>query len=148
MTKTLTERLWVNVSYTGTGDKTARGQGRVGLQPVVYLNSSHIELSLGRSSQSYYNHKSLATAWVKMTPAQAHELAMALLYMTNGEIPCHGDGIKDGKHKTNLSFSVSFETDLCTVLSKGTDLKKEILEAVTAKLDTLDLPKLKETSNA
>jgi hypothetical protein len=89
-----------------------------------------------------YSHHSLSSAWAKLTPAQAHELAMAILYSIGAELPCQGEGVIDkGHHKINLSVSMNFEADMCTVLNKKDDLKKEILAKVSKRLDEIGIPK-------
>jgi CRISPR/Cas system CMR-associated protein Cmr1 (group 7 of RAMP superfamily) len=138
----LTNELRVITTASGIGNKCARGNGSVGIRKT---SDTQVELSIGRSrSAGYYNRKTLSSAWAHLSMTEAHELAMALLYLSNNPIPCEGEGVQLLKHKANMRVQIEFTTDLCSMLNKGADIKKEVLEVVAKKLDSLDITGEKE----
>ena len=137
----LTKRLYVHAHVTGIGNH-ARGQGNIGLEDA---GPDQIKVVVGRTSKAKYSNHSLTSAWAVLSKAKAHELGMALLYMSGGDqFPCKGDGFADGKHSINMEISLTFAADLCTMLSQGEDIKKEVLAHIKQKLDALPIPEKKE----
>lgn len=131
------ERIYVNIYSHGLGEKRAKGQGHIGIEKL----KDEIKLTIGRGGVVFYNNP-LVSAWVKLSKSQAHELAMGILYQAGIELPCNGEGVKQLSHKTNLSMSVSFEADLCSVLARPAEVKKDIMDKVSKDLDqTLELYK-------
>lgn len=139
----LTNKLYVYTYAHGVGGKKNSGQGNIGLEPS---NDEYVKITLGRTSKSTYSHHALTSAWATLSKAQAHELGMALLYLSNTkDLPCKGEGLTIGKHSVNMEVNLTFSTDLCTLLNKGEDVKKEVLALVKEKLDTVNIPVRKET---
>jgi hypothetical protein len=121
--------------------------GSIGAQRIKDGQSEFIEISIGRSSHHDFN--TVATSWVHLTPAKAHELACLLAHFTHADFPCQGDGIKKkGTHEYRLKVDVEFTVDLCAILNKGrAALKKEILEAVEKQLDEIQIPSKEDEPN-
>ena len=137
----LIERLYITAYANGLGEKKARGSGSVGIEKT----KDGVKFSIGRSNGSYYGQP-LATAWASMTKEKAHELAMAILYLTGGPMTCQGECIKVDKHNVNLSVDISFKVDLCTILNKNReDLIKEVTSQVANKIANIELPGIKKT---
>jgi|SRR5665213_387091 len=140
MSEQITERLYISTYSTGLGEKKARGKGQIGMRKTT---EGLIEFSIGRGGTGYYNHP-LVSAWATMDMSKAHELAMAILYLTGGNLPCEGEGVKLLKHNVNLSIDIDFKVDLCTILNKKDKVKEEVLAAVEKKLNDLSIDGVKE----
>lgn len=125
------DSLYVSTHATGLGEKKARGKGSIGMRKQ---ENGLIEFSIGRSA-SGWSGKPHVSAWATMSPEQAHELAMAISYLTQSEFPCQGAGLKVSNHKVNLSMNLTLGIDLCTLISKKEALKEEILKEVAEKLE-------------
>jgi hypothetical protein len=142
MTEQLAEKLWVNVTSSGLGEKKAKGRGSIGMRKTV---EGLIEFSIGRGKSGYYwDGAPLVTAWATMSLPKAHEMAMAILYLVGGNIPCQGEGLTLIKHAINMSVDIDFKVDLCTLLNKKVALKAEIMAAVEKKLNDLSIEGLEK----
>ena len=131
------ERLYVGVSCAGLGEKRARGYG-LGFQR---LSDGAIEVSIGRKGGGYYGSPTKVSAWARLTPIQAHEMACAIMHLINKEFPCEGEGVKEvEKHQANLRMNLDFTVDLCSIMHNPTAVKAEILKRVEAKLNEIKLP--------
>lgn len=137
------ERIYIGVSCAGIGEKRARDYG-LGFRRT---EDGQIEVSIGRKGPRYYHASTLATAWVKLTPTQAHETACAIMHLTHNEFPCQGEGVQEtGNHQANLRMNLDFTVDLCSILKDPKAIKAEILKKVTEKLEGIQLPSEKITS--
>jgi len=131
------ERICISVSCAGIGEKKARNYG-LGFRRT---EDGQIEVSIGRKGLNYYHAPTLATAWVKLTPTQAHEMACAIMHLTHNEFPCEGEGVKQtGTHHANLRVNMDFTVDLCSMLKDPTKIREVILNQVTKKLNEIKLP--------
>src|SRR5208282_3731407 len=112
--KPITEKMWVGAYSSGLGARRAAGQHNIGCQRLQVGDKEEIEISIGRTVGSYYDKKAGATAWVRLTPQKAHELAALLLHLTHEQVPCTGEGVKSkGSHHCNLRVDLEFTADLC-----------------------------------
>lgn len=138
MTEPVFDKVFIEVSKAGLGQKHARGAG-IGFRR---LEDGQIEVSIGRKTGHYWKSSNLATAWVKMNASEAHEMAHAILFLTGHELPCLGEGVKDviSKHKANLSVDIKFTVDLCSMLKNPEAIRKEIIGRLTHKLEEIKLP--------
>lgn len=145
MSEQLLNRINITTYAAGVGFKNSRGHGNIALQIEKEVGGEkYLQVLVGRSSTSKWNPHSLSSAWVKMNWAQAHEFVAALMHVLGMPNLCQGEGLQTTKHRMNLRFNLDFETDLCTMLNKKSALKEEILKAVAAKLDSVNIPEIQE----
>ncbi len=140
MATTNLQSMSVHVYQTGVGKRTSGDQGTLHL---IKCEDGNLKLIVGRGKGTGWYANKLMNGWALMTPAEAHELAMALLHATHQEVPCVGDGIlvKDLTHTYNLSVGMTIKVDLCTLIAKSEDVKKEILARVEQELKAIKVPK-------
>lgn len=144
MTTPYIERQWVCATYAGLGDKKfARGQGSVGVRAGKNGQEDYLELSIGRTNKaSSWNSVNAATAWARLTPAKAHELACLLMHFAHSTWDCKGEGIKvGGKHTYGLKVDLEFTVDLCTLISNKDTIKADLMKTIENRLNEIGFPK-------
>jgi len=119
-------RVYIAVNSAGIGARRGKGKGMVSL--FKKADTGEIEIGIGRGPGWGYKQM-LQPIWGRLSVAQAHEFAAAIMYLTGKDFPCKGEEPKvKTSHQTNMSINMEVKVDLCRLVGNQDQLEQFVIE--------------------